>query len=37
VDQLLSAYRRLDPGSQAWFWRTAQGDEVDLLMETGSL
>ena len=35
VDQLLSAYRRLDPGSQAWFWRTAQGDEVDLLIETG--
>jgi predicted AAA+ superfamily ATPase len=36
VDQLLSAYRRNDPGSQAWFWRTAQGDEVDLLIETGS-
>lgn len=36
VDQLLSAYRRLDPGSQAFFWRTAQGDEVDLLIETGS-
>jgi predicted AAA+ superfamily ATPase len=36
VDQLLSAYRRRDPGSQAWFWRTAQGDEVDLLIETGS-
>jgi predicted AAA+ superfamily ATPase len=34
VDQLLSAYRRLDPGSQAWFWRTAGGDEVDLLVET---
>ncbi len=36
VDQLLSAYRRVDPGCQAWFWRTAQGDEVDLLVETGS-
>jgi hypothetical protein len=36
VDQLLSAYRRLDPGCQAFFWRTAQGDEVDLLIETGS-
>lgn len=35
VDQLLSAYRRLDPACQAWFWRTAQGDEVDLLIETG--
>ena len=36
VDQLLSAWRRLDPGCQGWFWRTAQGDEVDLLVETGS-
>ncbi len=36
LDQLLSAYRRLDPGCQGWFWRTAQGDEVDLLIETGS-
>jgi len=36
VDQLLAAYRRRDPGSHAWFWRTAQGDEVDLLIETGS-
>jgi predicted AAA+ superfamily ATPase len=36
LDELVSAYRRLDPGSRAWFWRTAQGDEVDLLIETGS-
>jgi hypothetical protein len=36
VDQLQSAYKRLDSGSQSWFWRTAQGDEVDLLIETGS-
>ncbi|HSD66301.1 MAG TPA: ATP-binding protein, partial [Vicinamibacteria bacterium] len=36
VDQLLSAFRRLDPACQAWFWRTAQGDEVDLLIETRS-
>jgi predicted AAA+ superfamily ATPase len=36
VDQLLSAWRRLDPGCQGWFWRTAQADEVDLLIETGS-
>jgi hypothetical protein len=34
VDQLLSAYRLRDPACQAWFWRTAQGDEVDLLIET---
>ena len=36
VDQLLTAYRRRDLGTRAWFWRTAQGDEVDLLIETGS-
>jgi uncharacterized protein len=36
VDHLLSAYRRLDPSRGAWFWRTAQGDEVDLLVETRS-
>jgi predicted AAA+ superfamily ATPase len=36
VDQLLSAFRRHDPACQAWFWRTAQGDEVDLVIETRS-
>lgn len=36
VDQVIAAYQRLDRGSQAWFWRTAQGDEVDLLIATGS-
>jgi predicted AAA+ superfamily ATPase len=36
IDQLISAYRRVAPGSQAYFWRTAQGDEVDLLIETRS-
>jgi uncharacterized protein len=35
VDQLISAYRRVAPGSQAYFWRTAQGDEVDLLIDLG--
>ena len=35
IDQLLSAYHRHDPGAQAWFWRTARGVEVDLLIETG--
>ena len=35
IDQLLSAYHRHDPGAQAWFWRTARGAEVDLLIETG--
>ncbi len=36
IDQLLSAFQRALPGSQAFFWRTAQGDEVDLLVEGGA-
>lgn len=36
IDQLVAAYRRVDRGSNAWFWRTAKGDEVDLLVETGA-
>jgi predicted AAA+ superfamily ATPase len=35
IDQLVSAFQRALPGSQAFFWRTAQGDEVDLLVEGG--
>jgi hypothetical protein len=35
LDQLISAFQRHAPGSQAFFWRTAQGDEVDLLIDTG--
>jgi predicted AAA+ superfamily ATPase len=35
VDQLISAYRRVAPASQPYFWRTAQGDEVDLLVDVG--
>ena len=35
MDQLISAYQRFAPGSQAFFWRTAQGEEVDLLMDVG--
>ena len=35
IDQLVSAFSRFLPGSQAFFWRTAQGDEVDLLIERG--
>lgn len=34
VDHLVSGYQRRDSGCQAWFWRTATGDEVDLLIET---
>ncbi len=36
MDQLVSAFRRVVVGSQAYFWRTAQGDEVDLLVDLGS-
>ncbi len=35
IDQLISAYRRVEPGSQPHFWRTATGDEADLLMDLG--
>ncbi len=35
IDQVISAHRRVAPGSQAYFWRTAQGDEVDLLVDLG--
>ncbi len=35
IDQLVAAFQRGLPGSQAFFWRTAQGDEVDLLVEAG--
>ena len=33
IDQLISGFHRAVPGSQAFFWRTAQGDEVDLPVE----
>jgi hypothetical protein len=35
IDQLVAAFQRVRPDSQAFFWRTAQGDEVDLVVETG--
>ncbi len=35
IDQVISAFQRSAPGSQAFFWRTAQGEEVDLLMDVG--
>ncbi len=35
VEQLLSAFQRVVPESRAYFWRTAQGEEVDLLMDLG--
>ena len=36
IDQLLSAFERAAPGCRPYFWRTAQGDEVDLLIDHGS-
>ena len=33
IDQLVSTFSRALPGCQAFFWRTAQGNEVDLLVE----
>ena len=36
LDQLLSAFERAVPGCRPYFWRTAQGDEVDLLIDRGS-
>jgi hypothetical protein len=33
IDQLISAFGRCVPGAQTFFYRTAQGDEVDLLVE----
>jgi predicted AAA+ superfamily ATPase len=35
IDQMITAYRRVIPRSQAYFWRTAGGEEVDLLIDTG--
>jgi len=36
IDQMISALHRIMPGKQAYFWRTAQGVEVDLLLDLGS-
>jgi hypothetical protein len=36
IDQLISAFQRVRPGCQAYFWRTARGQEVDLLIADGT-
>ena len=36
VDHMISEFQRARPRSQAYFWRTARGHEVDLLMDHGS-
>lgn len=35
IDQLIAAYAHARPGSRAYFWRTATGSEVDLLIDDG--
>ena len=36
IDQMISGLQRVRPASQAYFWRTATGQEVDLLFDHGS-
>ena len=36
IDQVISAFQRTRPACQAYFWRTAQGHEVDLVIDHGS-
>ena len=35
IEHLLSAFERPAPGCRPYFWRTAQGDEVDLVIDHG--
>jgi predicted AAA+ superfamily ATPase len=35
IDQMISAFQRARPGYRPHFWRTATGQEVDLLMDDG--
>lgn len=35
IDQLIAAFQRVRPGYRPNFWRTALGQEVDLLMDDG--
>lgn len=35
IDQLITVYQRVRPASRPHFWRTATGQEVDLLMDDG--
>jgi predicted AAA+ superfamily ATPase len=36
IEQLVSAFERAASGGRPYFWRTARGDEVDLLIDHGS-
>ena len=35
IDQMTSAFQRIAPKNQTYFWRTSQGNEVDLLWNLG--
>lgn len=35
IEQVISAFQLVSPGSQAFYWRTAAGAEVDLLIKRG--
>jgi predicted AAA+ superfamily ATPase len=35
IDQMTSAFQRIAPKNQTYFWRTSQGNEVDLLWDLG--
>ena len=37
IEDVLRRERVAHPGSQPWFWRTAAGAEIDLLLERGNL
>lgn len=36
IDQMISGLQRVRPASRAYFWRTASGQEVDLLFDHGN-
>jgi predicted AAA+ superfamily ATPase len=36
IDQVITACQRVRPETQAFFWRTARGQEVDLLLDVGT-
>ncbi len=35
IEQIIAAFQLFSPGSQAFYWRTATGAEVDLLIQSG--
>jgi len=36
IDQLISAFQQAALGSRTYFWRTSQGNEIDLLVDLGT-